>query len=231
MNRLVDNRSPWATRVAPSEVCNMVVRDLNNPFNRYSLLLSQPRDLIDWLRKESFLADNVQCERCNDQCSLRVRERVIDGFVWRCKNRHEISIRRHSFFARSHLRLQDIMNFVITYAEGQSLWKCSRAAGIGYGSTAVNWGSFCRDLFMEYYVRKIKDVKFNREVEMGESLFGRRTKYHRGDPRGLKVWIFGITERQTNRLKLFPVDNRDQITLMQIIKDNVEPTSTVITNG
>ena len=86
MNRLVDNRSPWATRVACSEVCNMVVRDLNNPFNRYSLLLSQPRDLIDWLRKESFLADNVQCERCNDQCSLRVRERVIDGFVWRCKN-------------------------------------------------------------------------------------------------------------------------------------------------
>jgi len=118
----------------------------------------------------------------------------------------------------------------LTYAEGQSLWKCSRAAGIGYGSTAVDWGSFCRDLFMEYYVREIKDVKFNGEVEMDESLFGRRTKYHWGDPRGLKVWIFW-NNGTTNRLKLFPVDTRDQITLMQIIKDNVEPTSTVITDG
>jgi len=39
----------------------------------------------------------------------------------------------------------------VKYAEGQSLCKCTQAAGVGYGSTAMDWGSFCRDLFAEYY--------------------------------------------------------------------------------
>jgi len=37
----------------------------------------------------------------------------------------------------------------------------------------------------------------------------RVTKYHRGMSRGQKVWIFGVVERESNRLKLFPVDNRN----------------------
>jgi len=144
----------------------MTIRDLNNPFNRYSLLLSSPHQLICWLQKESLLVDIIRCERYDDDCHLGVQERVIGGFVWHCRSRHEISIRRHSIFSKSPFHLQDI-NFVITYAEGQSLWKCSEAAGIGYGSTAVDWGSFCRDLFMEYYVREIRDVKLSGQVEMG----------------------------------------------------------------
>jgi len=46
-----------------------------------------------------------------------------------------------------------------------------------------DWASFCRD------------EKFSGEIQIDESLFGRRTKYHRGDPRGLKVWISGLVER------------------------------------
>ena len=103
--------------------------------------------------------------------------------------------------------------YVITYAEGQ----CAQAAGVGYGSTAVDWGNFCRDLFIEYYIRNIRDVKFQGEIEVDESLFGRRTKYHRGNPRGLKVWIFGLVERSTNQLKLFPVETRDTDTLMKLL--------------
>jgi len=42
-------------------------------------------------------------------------------------------------FSKSHLHIPDIINFVITYAKGQSLWKCAQTAGVGYGSTAVDW--------------------------------------------------------------------------------------------
>ena len=111
----------------------------------------------------------------------------LDGFVWRCTARHEISIRRYSFLSHSHLHLADIIQFLISYAEGQSLWKCAQYAGVNYGSTAVDWGSFCRDLFVEYYVCNIRHTQFSGEIEMDESLFGRRTKYHRGRPQGLKV--------------------------------------------
>jgi len=91
------------------------------------------------------------------------------------QSRHEISIRRHSFFVKSHLHIPDIINFIITYAEGQSLWKCAQIAGVRYGSTAVDWGSFCRDLFVEYYVTNIQNTRKRRN--------GRRTKYTH--PRGV----------------------------------------------
>jgi len=123
------------------------------------------------------------------------------------------------------------MNFLITYAEGQSLYRCNQLAGVGYDSTAVDWAIFCRDLFTEYYVRHIRDEQFLGEVEIDEALFGRRTKHHRGDPRGIKVWIFGIVERQINRLKVFPIDRRDTATVIPIIQQHVAPRTTVITDG
>jgi len=100
------------------------------------------------------------------------------------------------------MHLQDIINLVIAYAEDQTLRKCSQAAGVGYGSTAVHWGSFYRDLFIEYYMRNIRDMKLSSQVKVNESLFGRRTKYHRSDPRGIKVWMLSLAERDTNKMKV-----------------------------
>ena len=158
---------------------------------------------MEWLQKVGLLADSVECDRCKVDCRLSVRDRSIDGYVWRCPARHEISIRRNSFFAKSHLHIPDIINFVITYAEGQSLWKCAQVSGVGYASTAVDWGSFCRDLFVEYYVREIRDEPLHGEVEIDESLFGRRTKYHRGDPRGLKIWNFRPRRKKQQQVTVF----------------------------
>ena len=45
-------------------------------------------------------------------------------------------------------------------------------------------------------------------VELDESLFGKKVKHHNGHPNiGVKVWIVGLTERLTNRILLYPVDN------------------------
>jgi len=109
---------------------------------------------------EGLLADKAICDRCQTDCRLSMRERTIDGIVWQCSSRHEITVRRQ-FFANSHLHIHDVMNFLMTYAEGQSLYRCSQIAGVGYGSTEVDWASFCRDLFTEYYVRHIKDEQFS----------------------------------------------------------------------
>jgi len=69
----------------------MPLSGLNNPFNRYALLLRPTRVLIDWRQKGSLLAQSVWCERCDADCQLGDREWNIDGHVWRRKNRHEIS--------------------------------------------------------------------------------------------------------------------------------------------
>ena len=72
------------------------------------------------------------------------------------------------------------------------------------------------------FERNIRSVKFQGVVEIDESLFGRKVKYNKGKRSGMKVWIFGLGERYTNRLKLFPVHSRNKATLMKIIQENVE---------
>ena len=52
-----------------------------------------------------------------------------------------------------------------------------------YKSTAVNWASYIREMFMEYVYETYQTLKFDVEVETDESLFGRnevglqKTKY------------------------------------------------------
>jgi len=63
---------------------------MNNPFNRFVLLLSDHRVVIDWLQKEHLLASDVRCERCDSACTMSARKKSIDGFVWRCPARDEV---------------------------------------------------------------------------------------------------------------------------------------------
>jgi len=70
------------------------------------------------------------------------------------------------------------MNFICNYPDGYSLWKCAANSAVSNDSTAVNWASFCRDLFIKHFVQDISPMKLSGVVETDESLFGWRTKYH-----------------------------------------------------
>ena len=60
-------------------------------------------------------------------------------------------------------------------------------------------------------------TQFEGEVELDESLFGRKKKYNKGEPKGHRIWIFGIIHRESNKLILFSVSHRDADTLIPII--------------
>jgi len=49
--------------------------------------------------------------------------------------------------------------------------------------------------------------------------------------RGQKVWIFGLVERESNRLKLFPVDNINADQLLSLIQQHVSQGSTIYSDG
>jgi transposase-like protein len=69
----------------------------------------------------------------------------------------------------------------------------------------------------------------NKTVEIDESKFGRR-KYHRGHPvKG--QWVFGGVERESGETFLVPVKDRTAETLMAVIRDWIEPGTTVISDG
>jgi len=69
----------------------------------------------------------------------------------------------------------------------------------------------------------------NKNVEIDESKFGRR-KYRRGHPvKG--QWVFGGVERESGNTFLVPVPDRTSDTLMSIIRDWIEPGTTVISDS
>jgi hypothetical protein len=98
---------------------------------------------------------------------------------------HEVSIMKYSFFERSKLDARDIMQLKKAYLEGLSLGMTSRYAGVSYTWTAVDCGSFIRELMKKYFHVHLSQKKMTGIVD--ESLFGRRVKFHRG-LKGLGIW-------------------------------------------
>ena len=89
-------------------------------------------------------------------------------------------------------------------------------------STAFDWENFVWDPMVEFVYRIIMKTKFSGIIEIDESRFGRKIKYHSGRPLGRPVWVFGLVERQIYQIKPFPGDTRDEETLTTIISNNVE---------
>ena len=88
----------YRNKAEDSELINLSVKQLDNPFNFYNLL--QSPSFHSWLRQHNLLAKVMVCDKCNAPCVLNKRKDCINGESFRCnKNRkHEISVRRGSFF-------------------------------------------------------------------------------------------------------------------------------------
>lgn len=222
----------YRERLTDFTSCNVI--DFDNPWNFHGLFMQPEPTVLAWLQDQGLIASSLECPKCQTDCYIANRSNRTDGKCFRCKNNrnHEYSIRKYSFFDRSHFAFQDIMMFIKTFLDGGTLLKCANFSGLDYKKTAVDWANFIRDLFRQYVNDTMSDLKFEDIVELDESLFGRKYKYHRGNPnKGTKVWIFGIIERSSNRIILYPVDKRDRDTLVPIIKKHVKPGSTIYSDG
>jgi transposase-like protein len=58
-------------------------------------------------------------------------------------------------------------------------------------------------------------------VELDESLFEKKQKYHKGKPTK-KQWVFGLVERNTRKTYFVTVKDRTRSTLLPIIKKKVK---------
>jgi hypothetical protein len=62
----------------------------------------------------------------------------------------------------------------------------------------------------------------NSPVQIDESMFGGKCKYHRGDhAKHQQSWVFGIVEESTRLCVFWAVDKRNSSTLTNIIKQHV----------
>ena len=92
--------------------------------------------------------------------------------------------KKNSVFERSSYNIRDLLY--------NSLNQCALSTGMDYKHTAVNWASYIRQLFCQYVLNANHMIIFEGEVEIDKCLFGRKIKYHRGQPRSNRIWLFGF---------------------------------------
>ena len=211
-----------------------------NPWNFYSLFNADDEIYCDWLRNQGLLATTLICanrERgapCGGLMTLKVRSERKGNQIFRCtKNRNHVkTMMANSFFEKTRLEIQDVMVFIKSYLDKNTLLQCANFSGICYKSIAVDWASYIREMFKEHFHRHIRQKVLGGIVEIDESLFGRRVKYHKGNPnKGMKVWIFGLVDREANTVILYPVSDRTKETLLPLIQRHVAQGSTIYSDG
>ncbi|XP_074660563.1 uncharacterized protein LOC141913025 [Tubulanus polymorphus] len=190
---------------------------------------------IGWCRQHGLLANNMVCPNCGGQCREQGMARYVDGVAWRCTARRckrVFSIRRGSFFEKSHLHLWQLLGLTYIWSRsagssrGMSVADTMHELEIQSEHTIVDWNQFCRDVCVSYFVNHPTQLGGpGRLVEIDESLFARR-KYNQGRIVA-EQWIFGGYEAETKQGFLVPVPRRDAATLLPIIQRWIRPGSTI----
>ena len=177
--RKISEISPFINK----KITDVCIEDLNNLHTFILLLNSTDENLLQWLRHHGILAIEMICENCGFDMKLCNRKGKPFNKTWRCKNNrnHELSILRYSFFEGGHHPVQDYLVFIFGLISKMPLYKSSQLSGLAYGNTAVDWANFCREVLMEWIFVHVLDsnLKFQGEVQIDESLFGHKIKYHR----------------------------------------------------
>ena len=69
----------------------------------------------------------------------------------------------------------------------------TKMAGISYRKSGVEWGSFFHKIFVNWTYENIPGlgeqppIMFDGEIEIDQSMFGKKQKYHKGARKGMQV--------------------------------------------
>ena len=182
------------------------------------------------------LRSKVQCNTCGRDMTWSAEPSIPEGFRWRCRRKvagikcsESRSIKYGSWFRQSNLTFREILLLTYDIVCREPAHRTSEEYSVG-PNTIADWGMFCREtmlVFMAGCSEKLGGP--NKTVEIDESKFGRR-KYHRGHPvKG--QWVFGGVERESGRTFLVAVPDRTADTLVAIIRDWIEPGTSVISDN
>ena len=154
-------------------------------------------DLFNFLLQEGIIRGDVRCDNCRLACSLRLKPRVSDGHIWQCNRcKKQISIRKGTIFAGSKLPLHNIMKIMNLWAARVSGFQALSLIPSVSKNAVYDWYACFRGIAK----KRIEEdgVLFTGDgvdisVQIDESLFGKKQKYHRGKKYN-QTWVFGISQ-------------------------------------
>ena len=201
-------------------------------------LCSSQTEQLQFLARLELIKNFSSCTKCDvastELMSLHKRVNVVDGFAWVClKCRCKQTVRKGSFFEKSKKPFSTHLMGMYKYVCGHSFVDISWELGINR-ATSSEYAETIRTIICDHLIRTASKLGGLREdgssiiVEIDESLFFKR-KYYRGRLRN-RQWYVGGIERGSRKVFIVPVENRDADTMFQLIKQNVKPGTTIITD-
>lgn len=213
------------------------------PTRGFFLMLGMDPELVRKFCMESeILKNSARCITCSRQMSLINAVNTSDKKQWycgrtsyqsknkkkkkriRCKERK--SLRWKSWFTRSHMNLQELLLLTYEIVMGTPAARIREEYGMSM-QTIVGWRQSASDVILSYVESNNSKVGGFRklvEVDMGKS---KKVKYELGLVENVN-WAFGGVERNSGKAFIIPLAETSAETLIETIKQWIEPGTTVI---
>ena len=187
-------------------------------------LFSDKEDFFNYMAEKGLIKGEMQCEVCERECLARPKKSIKDGHIWQCSRcKKNYSIRKGTIFEKSKLPLTTIFKIIFLWATCTPGHTVAQMLPSVSETTIYRWFKICRGVVNE----RLKEGVFfsgsgvNASVQIDESAFGKSQKYHKGKYHK-KQWIFGISQPSQHKCFLVPVENRNEKTLLGLIKKHID---------
>jgi transposase-like protein len=185
--------------------------------------------VYDFLLYHRVFYDTISCPNCGNDMKRDIVNKVFRCHKRTCPVRGRISMRKHTFFYGSMLSFLDILKIAHLWLAKVSVESCILLTGHSSATISHFFG----------HLRNLVASNLNEEnqviggpdviVEVDETKLGKR-KYHRGH-RVDGVWVIvGIERTPEKKIFLVPVQNRNAITLRNILSKHVHQGSIIYTD-
>ena len=126
------------------------------------------------------------------------------------------------------MTLEEILKFTYWWCRDLDQNQITYELGLSRQS-GVDWDSFCRNVCEVTLMESIGRIGGKgKTVQIDESKFGKR-KYHRGHHIEGQ-WVFGAIDNESRKCFLVVADKRDEVTLLPIIQEKIEPGTTIVSD-
>lgn len=197
-------------------------------FLAISALAHDKRSSVQFLQQRGILHTARLCAN-NHTMTLSLTDRQDR---WRCRQgncQQDIPVRTGTWLQGSRLTYRQIILFIYCWSkELTSISFCECELGIGK-EAVIDWNNYLREVCASTLLANPVILGGpNTTVEIDESLFSRRKNaVGRVLP---QQWVFGGICRETGDCFMFTVPDRTAATLMPIIRANILPGTTIMSD-
>ncbi len=189
-----------------------------------SEIISDVDSTIKYLRANNLLKQSY--DHCGQQCYEMFHASTSDNWTFRCRVcRKKFSIRTDSIFAKSRLKLSNLVLLVYCFSNGFSVTDSKKLLKDAVSERVIiQWFTYLREICSQSLLNTQITLGGNGSiVQIDECVIGAKRKYNRGYNRGITQWMFGMIDVTTKQCVLRLVPDRKAPTLIPIINQNCSP--------